>query len=178
MIDIRCLCLGVLSLGDATGYEIRKRLKDSFGPYQGMSYGALYPALAKLLAAGEVESLDGDRVSALDKRTYRLTEKGRESLHSSLIRAKGQEQTRSEFLAAMFFADMLDRDTLDRLVDERLAELRGVLAHFQTYRGSPPTEGQRFVGRFGQVMARAAIDFLQGEGRAIVNAIERDRKAR
>ncbi|MBU0725630.1 MAG: PadR family transcriptional regulator [Alphaproteobacteria bacterium] len=176
MIDVRCLCLGVLSLGEATGYEIRKRLKAYFGPYQGVSYGALYPALAKLLASGEVVSSEAAAASTLEKRSYKITEKGRESLHSSLDTARGQEQVRSEFMAAMFFADQLKKDTLDRLIDERLAELRGDMAQFQGFRGSPGTEGQRFVSRYGQVLCRAAIDFLQGEGRAIASAIERDRQ--
>ncbi|KZD12779.1 PadR family transcriptional regulator [Oceanibaculum pacificum] len=176
MIDVRCLCLGVLSLGETTGYEVRKRLKAYFGPYQGVSYGALYPALAKLLAAGEVVATGSPDAQTLEKRTYAITEKGRESLRSSLVQAKGQEQVRSEFMAAMFFADQLEKDVLDRLIDERLAELRGDLALFQGFRGSPATEGQRFVSRFGQVLCRAAIDFLQGEGRAIVSALDRDRQ--
>ena len=38
------------------------------------------------------------------------------------------------------------------------------------------TEGQRFTIRYSQAVITAAIDFLEHEGRAIVNAIDREKR--
>jgi hypothetical protein len=65
-VDVRTLCLGVLSFGDTTGYGIRKAVGDWFGHFAQASLGAIYPALAKAVARGEVEVIgpadpSGDR---------------------------------------------------------------------------------------------------------------------
>ncbi|MCZ6511637.1 MAG: PadR family transcriptional regulator, partial [Alphaproteobacteria bacterium] len=49
-MDTKTLCLGVLTHGDASGYEIKKALEDGpFGHIQEIGFGSIYPALAKLL---------------------------------------------------------------------------------------------------------------------------------
>ena len=45
-MDVRTICLGILTRGDATGYEIKKLVED--GGYQHFveaSFGSIYPAL-------------------------------------------------------------------------------------------------------------------------------------
>jgi DNA-binding PadR family transcriptional regulator len=46
--------LGLLQEHELHGYEIRKRLRDELGLFSNISFGSLYPALAKLEAAGAV----------------------------------------------------------------------------------------------------------------------------
>ena len=49
-MDTKTLCLGVLTRGDASGYEIKKAFEDGpFGHIQEIGFGSIYPALAKLL---------------------------------------------------------------------------------------------------------------------------------
>ena len=52
--------LGVLKEQDLHGYELKKRLTESLGAFSSVSFGSLYPALARLEAAGAVRVLDGD----------------------------------------------------------------------------------------------------------------------
>ncbi len=52
--------LGVLKEQELHGYELKKRLTDALGAFSSVSFGSLYPALARLEAAGAV------RVVALD----------------------------------------------------------------------------------------------------------------
>ncbi|GEQ96922.1 hypothetical protein JCM17844_05590 [Iodidimonas gelatinilytica] len=48
-MDVRTLCLGILALGDASGYEIKKMVAEgSFSFFSEASYGSIYPALTKL----------------------------------------------------------------------------------------------------------------------------------
>lgn len=51
--------LGLLEeRGELHGYEIRKQLRDGLGLLANVSFGSLYPALARLEAAGAVEAID------------------------------------------------------------------------------------------------------------------------
>ena len=48
-MNVRTLCLGVLSFGDATGYEIKKMAEDGlFSHFIEASFGSIYPALTKM----------------------------------------------------------------------------------------------------------------------------------
>jgi DNA-binding PadR family transcriptional regulator len=47
--------LGLLKEQPIHGYELRKRLGDTFGFLSGVSYGSLYPALRRLERAGAIE---------------------------------------------------------------------------------------------------------------------------
>ena len=43
------------------GYDLRKQLREDFGPLSNLSFGSLYPALARLEASGAVRALDACR---------------------------------------------------------------------------------------------------------------------
>ncbi len=53
-MNVKTMCLGVLSIGEATGYEIKKQLEGPFHHFYQASFGAIYPALSALLADGLV----------------------------------------------------------------------------------------------------------------------------
>lgn len=46
--------LGLLKERPMHGYDLRRRLREDFGPLANLSFGSLYPALARLEAAGAV----------------------------------------------------------------------------------------------------------------------------
>src|SRR5262245_12033908 len=50
--------LGLLKEQDLHGYELKKRLGETLGLFSGVSFGSLYPALARLEAAGAVKAVD------------------------------------------------------------------------------------------------------------------------
>ena len=49
--------LGVLKEQELHGYELKKRLTDTLGAFSSVSFGSLYPALARLEAAGAVRAV-------------------------------------------------------------------------------------------------------------------------
>lgn len=51
--------LGLLKEQELHGYELKKRLSETLGFASGVSFGSLYPALARLEAAGAVKAVDG-----------------------------------------------------------------------------------------------------------------------
>jgi DNA-binding PadR family transcriptional regulator len=52
--------LGLLEEGDLHGYELRKRLGSMLGALSSVSFGSLYPALARLEKAGSVVVIESD----------------------------------------------------------------------------------------------------------------------
>jgi DNA-binding PadR family transcriptional regulator len=50
--------LGLLKEQDLHGYELKKRLQETLGPFSSVSFGSLYPALARLEAAGAVKAVE------------------------------------------------------------------------------------------------------------------------
>jgi len=50
--------LGLLKEQELHGYELKKRLSAALGPFSSVSFGSLYPALARLEAAGAVKAVE------------------------------------------------------------------------------------------------------------------------
>ena len=76
-MNVRTICLAILYDGDSTGYEIRKlSVEGEYSYFVDASYGAIYPALAKLeadkLVTSRVEQQDGKPA----KKIYSLTPLG------------------------------------------------------------------------------------------------------
>ncbi|MEE8545632.1 MAG: PadR family transcriptional regulator, partial [Alphaproteobacteria bacterium] len=51
-MDVRTLCLGVLSEGGASGYEIKKKLEQTYRHFFQASFGSIYPALSRMTEDG------------------------------------------------------------------------------------------------------------------------------
>lgn len=71
--------LGFLHEAPQHGYELRRRLNDTVGAFRALSFGTLYPCLARLLESGLIAQVDSPEPSP-GKRpriTYGLTESGR-----------------------------------------------------------------------------------------------------
>ena len=108
-MDTKTLCLGVLSRGDASGYEIKKAFEE--GPLSHIheaSFGAIYPALTRLDAQGLVACREMAQEKRPDKKVYSITEAGREALLGALMAPPAHDKVRSDFLFILFFAQMLD----------------------------------------------------------------------
>jgi hypothetical protein len=113
--------------------------------------------------------------AGLGKRIHEITTPGRVVFEERLAETSSNEQTRSEFLSALYFCDQLGLDDITQLIDERLCEHRRERRRSLGLPMASMTEGQRFTIRYVLAMKTAAIEFLQGEGRAIETAIRRER---
>ena len=52
--------LGLLKEQELHGYELKKRLAETLGPFSSVSFGSLYPALNRLEAAGAVKAVEAN----------------------------------------------------------------------------------------------------------------------
>jgi DNA-binding PadR family transcriptional regulator len=61
---IELAILGVLKESELHGYELKKRLREVLGPLSSVSFGSLYPALARLEAMGAVKAVEAADTAA------------------------------------------------------------------------------------------------------------------
>ena len=163
-MDVKTLCLGLLSLGDASGYDLKKQFETVLRPFFTAGYGSIYPALADLAAEGLVECREEQREGKPDRKVYSITDMGRARFKRALHRMNPRHRLRSEFLARLFFADLMDSDRLEEVMDERLEKLRGATTEAAVMNdawGENTPAGARFVAGFGAALARAAVDYIE-----------------
>lgn len=149
--------LGLLKELPLHGYELKKRLNESLGHF-GVSYGSLYPALARLEKSGAIEAVDpapspaasmpatgsiaGEaaaarlrrplRRSGRKRKAYRLASRG-QALLTELLSAEtpaGADEDRDFALRLAFFRH-LEPDARLRLLRRRRTALAGKLARGQ-----------------------------------------------
>lgn len=97
--------LGILSRGPASGYDIRKQIREGVGHFWNESYGQIYPILKSLheegLATRQTESQSGKP----DRIVYALTDKGRRQLDDWLDESMNYMHVeRNELLLKLFFS--------------------------------------------------------------------------
>jgi DNA-binding PadR family transcriptional regulator len=142
--------LGLLKEFPQHGYELKKRLNDSLGHVWGVSYGSLYPALARLEKIGAIEaveptptaptfmpstgSISGEAAAARLRRplrragrtrkAYRIAQRG-QVLFSELLLAEsttGADEDRA-FALKLAFCRYLEPEARLRLLHRRRSQV-------------------------------------------------------
>jgi DNA-binding PadR family transcriptional regulator len=160
-MDVRTICLGILTRGDATGYEIKKLFEDGrFGYFVEASFGSIYPALSRLTEDGLVSVRAEAQAKRPDRKVYSITEKGRHTFIASLQGALPEDRYRSPFLFAMMFSDLLPGKRTVELIDTYIADTEAKLAQLQCDCDRPCNQREAFVCAFGRTVYEAILDFL------------------
>ena len=163
-MDTKALCLGVLSLGDSTGYEIKKALAEGpFAHFQYAGFGSIYPTLTRLEAEGLVAGAAFAQKGRPDKRVYSITEAGRQAFRRMLQEEPGAERYRSDYLFMLFFGDDVDVERRRSVRDSYVRHYREALVALESMDLSKARPGMRFAHRMGIAMYRATIDFLENQ---------------
>ncbi len=162
-MNVRTFCLGILALGDATGYEIRKMVSQGpFSFFSEASFGSIYPALARLTEEGLVECREKAQSRRPDKKVYRLTPAGRAALEAALQQDPPPDRTRSDFLAALLFAECVAPERIPAMIEKRIAQHRAQIEALEGIADDPDlSPAARFVIRYGLRTLEAARDHLE-----------------
>ena len=163
-MDVKTLCLGLLSIHEACGYDLKKEFESTFKHFYAAGYGSIYPALADLAENGLVSCREIPQDGKPDRKTYSITDAGRKAFDNALRNTNPQHKMRSEFLAMLYFADLMDAEHLRTLMDDRVRELREAVLHIdQIEKGWGPdtSVGAQFVAGFGSAIASAAADYIE-----------------
>ena len=161
-MDVKTLCLGVLSRGDASGYEIKKACEEGpFSHFQDASFGSIYPALAKLSAEKLVDCYQMSQEKRPDKKVYSITESGRAALLDALVVPPSPDKVNSDFYFMTFFAQLVPVDFLRTILERRIACYEEIVARMLECDMSVRPAGERFTHGLGLAHYRAEMTYLK-----------------
>jgi len=164
-MDIRTLCLGILALGDTTGYDIRKMVAEgSFSFFSEASYGSIYPALTKLSDDGLISCRAEFQSKRPDRKIYSLTDAGRAVLEQTLAKNPKPDKNRSEFLASLLFAEAVAPARIKNLITDRIEHHQQQIEQLSALLAAEDSEIARFVLEYGITVQQAAQKFLSDHG--------------
>ena len=161
-MDVRTICLGLLTRGEATGYEIKKQFEDEgFGHFAEASFGSIYPALGRLTDEGLVSVRDEPQDKRPDRKVYSITEAGRTRFLEALNRPVPEDRHRSAFAFAMLFSHLLPQERVKALLESYIADKEARLAHLSARPPEGQTTGEIFVNGLGRTIYAAMLDYLR-----------------
>jgi DNA-binding PadR family transcriptional regulator len=117
--------LGLLKERSMHGYELRKRLSETLGPFWQVSYGALYPALKRLRRSEAVEEVSPNGSVGRRKNVYRVTPHG-QRLFADLVESAGEHEGTNDdngFRVRLAFFRYLKPETRIGVLERRRAAL-------------------------------------------------------
>lgn len=174
-MNTKMLCLGVLSLGKASGYDIGKQLEQIFGNFIDVAASGVYPALKTLYEEGLVDYEKVEQNGLPNKKLYELTEQGRETFLQALSELPPRHKIRSQFILLLFFSDMLSEERLQEVIAERVGELKLWIDLTREWTSSDScleaSPGQQFIARYALEVMRTEIDFLESNADSLLETL-------
>jgi PadR family transcriptional regulator, regulatory protein AphA len=122
--------LGLVALGDRTGYDIKRIADHSTRFFWGASYGQIYPELRRLEKDGLVEARDEPR-GRVRRRVYSITPAGLTAVREWLRDPDTAFEIRDEGLLRLFFGELLGEDEVLELVRRRRTWFELTAAYFR-----------------------------------------------
>jgi PadR family transcriptional regulator, regulatory protein AphA len=162
-MNVRTLCLGILSTREATGYEIKKEIEDGlFSHFIEASFGSIYPALTLLAVEGLLTVRAEEQTGKPDKKVYAITEAGHRALAKSLAVIPARDKYKSEFLFEMLLQHYLQPGHIVSAIEKQLRELREELATIAECRSAGKSgAGAEFVSGYGEAVLTAGVSYLE-----------------
>jgi PadR family transcriptional regulator AphA len=165
-MNIRTLCLGVLSFREASGYEIKKEIEEGmFSHFIDASFGSIYPALTQMGNEGLLSVRAEEQSGRPDKKVYAITESGKAALAKNLAVVPGRDKFKSEFLFEMLLQHYLSNEQIDLAIEKQHSDISQDLAKLDEKKikhaeaGMNP--GSCFVMGYGECVLRAALNYLE-----------------
>lgn len=173
-MDVKTFCLAVLSLGAATGYEIKKACEEGcFRHFYAAGFGSIYPALAVLCRDGLASVVTEAQEGRPTRKVYRITQKGRLALADSLLGTPTPDRVRSDFLFIAFFAHLVPPRHLDTLIRDYRTRIATQLTELEARRAEARAPGEAFTLGYGIAVYRAMLEYLDQSGPILIGEILR-----
>ncbi len=162
-MNVKTLCLGILTFHEASGYEIKKMIEDGmFSHFIDASYGSIYPALTQMLGDNLVTVRAEEQTGRPDKKVYAITPEGRQWLGDGLKVMPAHDKFKSEFLFQMLLGAEIDAGHICDVYDAQLAHLEDELSRVEACAGDAGGHaGMRFVNGYGRAVLAAAVDYMR-----------------
>lgn len=179
-MDVKTICLGLLTERPMSGYEIRKCFEEAFQHFFLAGFGSIYPALADLAADGLVTVESVEQEKRPDKKVYKITAGGRRTLEAELLATEPRHKIRSEFLALLYFAHLLPPARVDAVIETMAREweeglgrdLAAVERSGERADGTPLTPGMRFDIGFARAVLTAKLAYVRRHKPGLLRELE------
>lgn len=163
-MDVRAICLGILTRGPATGYEIKKLFDDDgYQHFVEASFGSIYPALTRLTAEGLVLVREEAQDKRPDRKVYSITPAGRSAFVASLMKPLPEDRHRSPFAFAMLFSHLMPQPRVVEMIDSYIVQSEAKLAQIEDAERKDElrSEGEHFVLGLGKAIYESMLGFLR-----------------
>ncbi len=168
-MNARTLCLAILFVKEATGYEIRKQsVEGNFSYFVDVSFGAIYPALNRLTEDGLVECRDEVNPGKPARKVYSITPAGRIAFVKALHEPVEHDVFKSQFLLVSKFSDLVDTSRMARLLDDRIADLSEKLEMMYDMRQACTEPAPLWTINYGITVHEASLDYLRNNRDALL----------
>jgi DNA-binding PadR family transcriptional regulator len=167
--------LGMIALGNRTGYDIKRMVDKSTRRFWAASYGQIYPELGRLEQAGLVRGRP-EPTGGRARTVYELTDSGLEALRAWL--SSDDEpvyEVRDEDVLKLFFSDSLPERRIENLRAMRVRherkreELRVIAEKAEQFHTGP-----RLTIEFGLADAQMVIDWCEAAERRLANEKQKE----
>lgn len=178
-MDVKTVCLGILTDGAASGYDLKKQFESTFGHFFAAGYGSIYPALASLSDHDLVTCEHVPQEGKPDRKVYAITDEGMAFLLKALENATPSHKIRSEFLATMCFAHLMPTENIETVLDNRVEECvyyNDMISEIESQCCQSWPPGMRFVAGFGKAMTDAIKNYVE-ENRHLLTGDTRSNSA-
>jgi DNA-binding PadR family transcriptional regulator len=150
--------LGLLDEQDLHGYQLKKQLAELIGSRSGMSFGSLYPALARLEKAGAVKAVD----ALTNEATIPMT--GALSGELAAFRARIGRPARGRRTRKVYGITELGRQRLRELLTDESTDDRTFTVQVAFCRVLPPAERLALFERRKTELNRRLAERTRGGG--------------
>jgi PadR family transcriptional regulator AphA len=171
-MDVKTVCLGMLTDGTASGYDLKKQFESSFAHFFAAGYGSIYPALSSLADKGLVTCEQIPQEGKPDRKVYEITDDGMAFLLKALENPTPCHKVRSEFLATLCFSHLMPSEHVQTVLNSRIEECEyfaKMISDIETNRTHDWPPGMQFAAGFGKAMTDAMRIYVE-ENRHLLEA--------
>jgi PadR family transcriptional regulator AphA len=167
--------LGLLSGGEQSGYDLKKRADSSVGYFWTPAKSRIYAILPRLVEAGLVRRRDVRQQGRPDKQLYRLTQDGRQALVEWLAHGPLEPvPERHLLLLKLYFGELAGPEALIEQVREWRREVERLLAELRVIDARRHADGDdlypRLTRMYGIAWADAIIAWAKAAEKELARA--------
>jgi len=163
-MSLRFALLGLLNEHPSSGYDLTRRFAQGIGSYAwDAKHSQIYPELRRLTEDGLTEIAEQ---GARGRKTYAITQQGREELRAWLLRPPASAGgVRNEYVLRLFLLSSLDRDEARRMLQHTIEystqQRDAITADYQesVADGGPARGHGALAAQYGIRVFQATIDW-------------------
>ncbi|MGI9401779.1 MAG: helix-turn-helix transcriptional regulator, partial [Rhizobiaceae bacterium] len=142
--------------------EIKKLSSEGrFCYFVDISFGSIYPTLARLEEEGLVTGKSEVQEGKPDRRTYSITDAGRMELALGLSQPPSKDKFKSEFLLVAINAELAGPAAIKRAITQRIEWLEAELEMLTNVKNECENPATQWVANYGIAVMENDLNYLR-----------------